>query len=295
MRPATLAPPFDNGDNRSGLPSAESSSAPGTRPPKRLPPLLHWAAIWGLLLAAAGLGRASKSCRPPRSAPSAVMQPAGEPEPLLPPETPGVFAPPAFSIQDSRSRPVSNAIGSSPSASEGSINQLDLANQPLLRPGSVLEFIPGLIAEDQTGTVKANVYLLRGFFLDHGTDFSVWIDDVPYNEPNHPHLHGYLDINSMIPELVQTIDFKKGVYYPEAGDFSSAGTARITMVDSLPYGIFKSEVGKDSYFRELVANSGRLGQGTLLYAIERQYFNGPWEYPGELAAVQGHPPLHDGR
>ena len=158
-------------------------------------------------------------------------------------------------------------------------NQLDLANQPLMRPGDVLEFIPGLLAEDHTGTVKANEYFLRGFFIDHGTDFSVWIDDVPYNMPNHPHLHGYLDINSMIPELVQTIDFKKGVYYPDAGDFSSAGNARITMVDSLPSGILKSEVGKDSYFRETVANSACLGQGTLLYAFSAEYFNGPWEYP----------------
>src|SRR5208283_4040536 len=116
-------------------------------------------------------------------------------------------------------------------------------------------------------TVNGNIYLLRGFFLDHGTDFSLWIDDVPYNEPNHPHLHGFLDVNSMIPELVQTIDFKKGVYYPEAGDFSSAATARIALVDSLPYGIFKSEFGKDSYVREVVANSDRLGPGVLLYTM----------------------------
>ena len=118
---------------------------------------------------------------------------------------------------------------------------------------------------------------------------------MPYNEPNHPHLHGYLDLNSMIPELVQTVDFEKGVYYPEAGDFSSAATARITLMDSLPYGIFKSEFGKDSYFRELIANSGQLGQGTLLYALRRQVFQRSLGVSGELAPVQGHPPLHDGR
>jgi TonB-dependent Receptor Plug Domain len=209
------------------------------------------------------------------------------PEPSVEPPMPQAFPPPAFSIQDSRAAPVSNAIGASPSASEGMINQLDLANQPLLRPASALELVPGLIAQDQTGTVKANVYLLRGFFLDHGTDFSAWIDDVPYNQVNNPHLHGYLDLNSMFPELIQTIDFKKGVYYPEAGDLSSAATVRISMMDSLPYAMLKSEVGKDSYFRELFANSAPLGQGTLLYAVSGEYFNGPWEYPENSRIFDG--------
>lgn len=211
------------------------------------------------------------------------------PEPLPePPEPPApTQVPPAINIQDSRSAPVSNALGGSPSASEGRINQLDLANQPFLRPASVLEYIPGLIAADHTGTTKANEYFLRGFFLDHGTDFSFWIDDVPYNMPNQPHLHGYADINSLIPELVEFIDFRKGVYYAEAGDFSSAGTARIHLVDGLPYGIFKSEFGKNSYFRELVANSDCLGRGTLLYAAEAFYFNGPWDFPENSRLFKG--------
>ncbi len=210
--------------------------------------------------------------------------PAPEPAPEPPEPQP---APPSVSVENSRSAPATNALGAAPSASEGRINQLDLANHPFLRPAGVLEFIPGLIAADHTGTVKANEYFLRGFFLDHGTDFSIWIDDVPYNEPNHPHLHGYLDINSMIPELVEYIDFKKGVYYPEAGDFSSAGTARIRLVDSLPAGIFKTEYGKDSYYRDLVANSGCVGPGVLLYAFDATYFNGPWEYPENSRLFKG--------
>jgi hypothetical protein len=213
--------------------------------------------------------------------------PAPPPEPPPEPPAPEPAPPPAMSVGDSRSAPVTNSVGSAPSASEGRINQLDLANQPFLRPAGVLEYIPGFIAADHTGTVKANEYFLRGFFLDHGTDFSIWIDDVPYNQPNHPHLHGYLDVNSLIPELVEYIDFKKGVYYPEAGDFSSAGTARIHLVDSLPCGILKSEVGKDSYYRELIANSGCVGPGVLLYAFEGKYFNGPWEYPENARQFKG--------
>jgi hypothetical protein len=211
--------------------------------------------------------------------------PPPEPAPTPAPESAPV--PPAFSIQESRSAPVSNAIGSSPSASEGSINQLDIANQPYNRAANVLEFIPGLVTQDAYGTVNGTIYLLRGFFIDHGTDFSVWIDDVPYNQVNHVHLHGFLDVNSLIPELVQTIDFKKGVYYPEAGDFSNAGTARITLVDSLPAGMVRGEFGKNSWYRELIANSGCLGDGVLLYAADATYFNGPWEFPENSRLFKG--------
>jgi hypothetical protein len=243
-----------------------------------------------VLLVTTALGRAQPPVVLPETrvtAPRLQPVPAPPPEPSPAPAPEPTPAPPAVSVQDSRSAPVSNAIGSSPSASEGRINQLDLANQPFLRPADVLEYIPGLIAADHTGTVKANEYFLRGFFLDHGTDFSIWIDDVPYNQPNHAHLHGYLDINSLIPELVEYIDFKKGVYYPEAGDFSSAGTARITLVDRLPYGMVKSEFGKDSYYRELIANSGCVGSGTLLYAFDTLYFNGPWEFPENSRLLKG--------
>jgi hypothetical protein len=247
-----------------------------------------------LAVAVSARGEAARAQEaPPQSLPETrvtaprPLPPAPPPEPTPPPPPESAPAPPAVSVQDSRSAPVSNSIGSSPSASQGSINQLDLANQPFLRPASILEYIPGFIAADQTATVKANVYLLRGFFLDHGTDFAGWIDDVPYNEPNHPHLHGYLDLNSMIPELVEVVDFKKGVYYPEAGDFSSAGTARIKMVDSLPYGMIKSEFGKNSYYRDLIANSSCLGQGTLLYAFDAEYFNGPWQTPENSRLFKG--------
>jgi hypothetical protein len=240
-----------------------------------------------VLLVAAGLVRAQQEQLPTTTVGGQrIMRPADE-GPMPPPEPPASFTPPAFAIPDSRSAPVANTIGASPSASQGLINQLDIANQPILRAGDILDFIPGLFVADHTGTVKANELFLRGFFLDHGTDFSVWIDDVPYNMPNHPHLHGYDDFNALIPELVRYIDFKKGVYYPEAGDFSSAGTARITMMDSLPAGILKSEVGKDSYFRELIANSDCLGQGTLLYAFDGKYFNGPWEFPENARLFKG--------
>jgi hypothetical protein len=245
------------------------------------------------MIACALLGSARIATAQPQVLPETRVPGArpDQPQPLQPepaPELPGeISPPPAISIQDSRSAPVSNAIGSAPSASEGRINQLDLADRPFLRPTDILELVPGLQVGNHAGTIKAAEYLLRGFYLDNGTDISVWIDDVPYNMPNNPHLHGYLDLNMMIPELVQYIDFQKGPYYAENGDFSLAARMHISMVDSLPCGIIKTEAGKNSYFRELVANSGCVGQGTLLYAAEAKYYNGPWEYPNDARQFNG--------
>jgi hypothetical protein len=39
-------------------------------------------------------------------------------------------------------------------------------------PGEVLEFVPGVIVTQHSGDGKANQYFLRGFNLDHGTDFA---------------------------------------------------------------------------------------------------------------------------
>jgi hypothetical protein len=257
--------------------------------PRSLAPTLL--ATFGLtLLLGVGSAAAQQDDRPPQvlpetriTAPRPGEAPAAVPQP---PPTP-VPLPPATSIDNSRAAPVSNSVGSTPSASEGRINQLDIQNLPYLRPADILQLVPGLQVGNHAGTIKASEYLLRGFYLDNGTDISAWIDDVPYNMPNNPHLHGYLDLNMMIPELVQYINFQKGPYYAENGDFSLAARLWITMVDSLPYGILKTEVGKNSYYRELIANSGRLGQGTLLYAFQGQYFNGPWELPNNARQFNG--------
>jgi hypothetical protein len=194
-------------------------------------------------------------------------------EPVAPPANPTLDP----LTTSGRSLPVENTIGSPYSASEGVITQADIANRPLLRPGEVLELIPGLIVTQHTGILKANQYFLRGFSLDHGTDFAGFIDDIPWNLPTHAHGQGYLDLNCLIPELIGTIDFGKGPYYASVGDFSSVGYAKFYYLDDLPYGIFKTEVGKNAWLRGLVADSGHVGGGTLLYGVEGVYYNAPFD------------------
>src|SRR5690349_17165319 len=80
--------------------------------------------------------------------------------------------------------------GIAESASEGRVGQVQLETRPFLRPGEVLEVVPGVIVTQHSGTGKANQYFLRGFNLDHGTDFSSFVDGVPVNLPTHAHGQG---------------------------------------------------------------------------------------------------------
>src|SRR6266446_945966 len=143
-------------------------------------------------------------------------------------------------------------------------------------------------ADDLTGIAgKANQYFLRGFNLDHGTDFSTRVDGVPINFPTHAHGQGYMDLNWVIPELVDYVNFRKGPYYADVGDFSSAGTADFHLVKTLPEGLAKVGIGQDDYYRVLVAQTPQLGPGHLLYAFEAQFYNGPWDHHEHVRKFNG--------
>ena len=114
-------------------------------------------------------------------------------------------------------------IGVATSSSEGAVSAADLATRPILRPGEIMETIPGVIVTQHSGSGKANQYFLRGFNLDHGTDLATDFEGMPINMPTHAHGQGYTDLNFIIPELVSEVDYKKGNYYANVGDFGSAG------------------------------------------------------------------------
>ena len=182
-----------------------------------------------------------------------------------------------------------NAVGTSDAASQGSVTARLIENRPTLRPAEVLEFVPGVIVSQHSGDGKANQYYLRGFNLDHGTDFATFVDGMPVNMPTHAHGHGYSDLNWLMPELVNRIDYRKGPYYAEEGDFSSAGSARMRLFDGLPRGIASLTLGAHRYQRLLVADSttNAVGPGRLLYALEAAHNDGPWENPERFHRLNG--------
>lgn len=163
------------------------------------------------------------------------------------------------------------------SASQGFIGQEQIRRRPLSRVGELIEFIPGMIATQHSGDGKANQYFLRGFNLDHGTDFATFVDGVPINLPSHAHGQGYMDLNGLIPELIDNIQYGKGPYYSDQGDFSAAGHAKIRTFNSLPGRAFaKFTGGSFGFYRGVAASSRRIGDGSLLYAGDVNTYNGPW-------------------
>jgi TonB dependent receptor/TonB-dependent Receptor Plug Domain len=172
-------------------------------------------------------------------------------------------------------------------SSEGYIGQDHLEYRPLLRAGEVLETVPGVIVTQHSGDGKANQYFLRGFNLDHGTDFATSVDGVPVNLPTHAHGQGYTDLNFLIPELVQTVHYRKGPYYADVGDFGSAGAADLSYVDSLDRGLAKLEGGSFGYARGLFAASSPVSSGNLLYAVDLEHNDGPWHRPEDYQKING--------
>ena len=173
-------------------------------------------------------------------------------------------------------------VGNVLSASQGTVTPLQLEMRPVLRTGELLETVPGLVVTQHSGDGKANQYFLRGFNLDHGTDFATRVDGVPVNMPTHAHGQGYTDINFVIPELMESIEYRKGTYYADEGNFSAAGAADLRYRRDLGGGLLVAEHGENSYTRAVAAVSPKIGDGTLLIAGEYTGSDGPWQLDANL-------------
>jgi len=177
--------------------------------------------------------------------------------------------------------------GTVQSASQGMVGDDQLQTRPLQRTGELLEVVPGLVVTQHSGSGKANQYFLRGFNLDHGTDLATSVDGMPVNMPTHGHGQGYTDINFVVPELVQTIEYRKGTYYAETGNFSAAGAVDMRYRRELDAPLAQVEMGQNGYRRGLVAISPDLGAGKLLLGIDYMTNDGPWQVPEDLRKVNG--------
>ena len=183
--------------------------------------------------------------------------------------------------------PEENLVGIAQSASQGAITARQLEVRPIMRAGEVLETVPGVIVTQHSGEGKANQYFLRGFNLDHGTDFAQTIAGLPVNMPAHAHSHGYSDVNFLIPELVAGVQFSKGPYFAEHGDFATAGASNINYATALDRPIARVEGGAYRYGRVLLAASPKVGAGHLLVALEGSTNDGPWQIPDAYEKLNG--------
>jgi len=204
-------------------------------------------------------------------------------EPAKDASTPSTVAANQLDRVEITGRHYDNAVGSSDAASQGTIRAELLKSRPALRPGEVLEFVPGVIVTQHSGDGKANQYFLRGFNLDHGTDFATTVNGLPVNMPTHAHGQGYSDLNFLIPELVDRIEYRKGPYFAKTGDFSAAGSADILYRTTLDEPFAALTIGQRQYQRLVGGGSTEVGQGLkLLGAVELLHNDGPWAVPEHI-------------
>ena len=171
---------------------------------------------------------------------------------------------------------VANLIGTARSASEGHVGTIELRSRPLQREGELLETVPGVIVTQHSGEGKANQYFVRGFNLDHGTDFQTTVDGMPVNQPTHAHGQGWTDLNFLIPEFVRALDYKLGVYHAELGDFGSAGGAQFFLAKRFDVPVALTEFGGNGLARIVLGRSTPIGGGDLLFGGEAKAYDGPW-------------------
>lgn len=167
-------------------------------------------------------------------------------------------------------------IGEALTSSQGTVGSAELAVRPFLRRGELLEVVPGVVITQHSGGGKANQYFLRGFNLDHGTDFSVSVEGMPVNMRAHAHGQGYADLNFLIPEFVEGVDYVKGPFFTGVGDFSSAGAAGYRIFKELPDDFVRIELGEDRFQRFVSGTTLRNGTSSTLLGIEAEHYDGPW-------------------
>jgi outer membrane receptor protein involved in Fe transport len=184
-------------------------------------------------------------------------------------------------------RPAEDLVGIAQSASQGAITARQLDARPVMRSGEVLETVPGVIISQHSGEGKANQYYLRGFNLDHGTDFASTVAGMPVNLPTHGHGQGYSDLNFVIPELISGVQYEKGPYFADQGDFATAGSANINYTSTLAAPIVRVGGGEEGYARALVAASPQAGDGHLLTALEVEHNDGPWVRADDYRKLNG--------
>jgi hypothetical protein len=178
-------------------------------------------------------------------------------------------------------------MGIAESANAGVVTQKQLEARTVYRSGEVLEATPGLIVSQHSGEGKANQFYLRGFNLDHGTDLRTTVDGMIVNQRSHGHGQGWTDLNFLIPELANRLEYKKGPYYAAEGDFASAGAASVLYANKLEQGIASIGLGQNGYRRSLLAASPQFGNGNLLYALELFGNDGPFVNPDRYRKYNG--------
>ncbi len=161
------------------------------------------------------------------------------------------------------------------------ISKIDLQTTPVNSSQEILRKVPGLFIGQHAGGGKAEQLFLRGFDIDHGTDIAIAVDGIPVNMVSHAHGQGYADLHFVIPETVEKIDFGKGTYYADKGNFATAGYVGFQTKDKLEKSSIGLEIGQFNTLRTVGLFNLLGNQKTQSAYIATEYIltDGPFDSP----------------
>jgi len=160
------------------------------------------------------------------------------------------------------------------------IAEIDIQINPVNSSQEVLRKVPGLFIGQHAGGGKAEQLFLRGFDIDHGTDISLTVDGLPVNMVSHAHGQGYADLHFLIPETIEKIDFGKGPYYENKGNFNTAGYVNFITKQKLEKNTLKFEAGQfDTYRMLAMFNLVKSNNHNAYIATEFLASDGPFDSP----------------
>jgi len=172
------------------------------------------------------------------------------------------------------------------------ISDLDIHLRPINNSQEVLRMVPGLFIGQHAGGGKAEQIFLRGFDIDHGTDINISVDGMPVNMVSHAHGQGYADLHFVIPELIEAVNFNKGPYFAQKGNFTTAGFVEFQTKKFLEKNFFKLEAGQFNTFRgitgvNLLTNKGEKRTQSLYFAGEGSFTKGYFDSPQDFGRLNG--------
>lgn len=157
---------------------------------------------------------------------------------------------------------------------------VDLKTSPVKSSQEILRKIPGLIIGQHAGGGKAEQIFLRGFDIDHGTDIAIDVDGMPVNMVSHAHGQGYADMHFIIPETIENLDFGKGAYYANKGNFNTAGYVDIQTKKTISDNVISVEAGQFNTLRAMSMLKIWDGENSNAYvASEMNLTDGVFESP----------------
>ena len=167
------------------------------------------------------------------------------------------------------------------------ISKIDLLAAPVNSSQEILRKVPGLFIGQHAGGGKAEQIFLRGFDIDHGTDLAISVDGMPVNMVSHAHGQGYADLHFVIPETIEKIDFGKGTYYANKGDFATAGYVGFQTKEGIDKNVISTEVGQFNTFRTVgIFNLLENKKNQKAYfATEYVLTDGPFESPQNFKRI----------